>query len=65
MWGTNIYKRGSLIPRLSPCANENDKLFQALSRFSVLEATESWAGPGNKATNVAHDMFPIAPGHPQ
>ena len=26
-----------------------DKLFQVLSRFSILQAIESWAGPGNKA----------------
>ena len=32
----------SLIPRLSPRANE-------FSEFSVLQATESWAGPGNTA----------------
>ena len=31
----------SLVPRLSPRAN--------LYRFSVLQATESWAGPGNEA----------------
>ena len=35
----------SLIPRLSP----RDKLSQALSRFSVPQATESWVGPGNEA----------------
>ena len=32
-----------------PLRHSRDKLFQALSRFSVLEATESWAGPGNEA----------------
>ena len=29
---------------------KEDKLFQALYRFSVLQATEIWAGPGTKAT---------------
>ena len=36
--------------------HSHDKLFQALSRFSVLEATESWAGLGNEAiVNVLTD----------
>ena len=35
---------------------EEDELFQALSRFSVLEATESWAGPGNEATRLARSL---------
>ena len=28
-----------------------DKLFQALSRFSALQAMESWVGPGNKTSD--------------
>ena len=28
------------------------KLFQALSHFPVLQGTESWAGPGNKAKHI-------------
>ena len=27
-----------------------DKIFQALYSFSVLQATESWAGPGNETS---------------
>ena len=43
----------SLLPRLSPCA----------IRFSVLQAMESWAGPGNEATmctgsSCAHKHIP-------
>ena len=37
-----------LYPSLYPC-HSRDKLYQALSRFSVLQATESWVGPGNEA----------------
>jgi len=33
----------SLVPRLSPCASE---------KFSILQAMESWAGPGNEATQT-------------
>ena len=29
-----------------------EKRYQALSRFTVLIATESWAGPGNEATRL-------------
>ena len=32
----------SLVPRLSPCVN---------GKFSILQVTESWAGPGNEATH--------------
>ena len=39
----------SSLPFSLPLRHSRDKLFQALSRFSVLEATESWAGPGNEA----------------
>ena len=42
----------SSLPFSLPLRHSRDKLFQALSRFSVLEATESWAGPGNEATRV-------------
>ena len=31
--------------------HSRDKIFQSLSRYSVLQATESWAGPGNEATD--------------
>ena len=27
------------------------------NRFSVLQATESWAGPGNEATRLAHSFW--------
>ena len=39
----------SSLPFSLPLCHSRDKLFQALSRFSVLEAMESWAGPGNEA----------------
>ena len=32
----------SLVPRLSPCANKT----------SILQVTESWAGPGKEATTM-------------
>ena len=40
----------SSLPFSLPLCHSRDKLFQALSRFSVLQAKESWAGPGNEAT---------------
>ena len=43
----------SSLPFSLPLRHSRDKLFQALSRFSVLEVTESWAGPGNEASNTA------------
>ena len=52
----------SLIPRPRPgfcrhfpitsCSHE--KRYQALHGFSVLQATESWAGPGNEASLKPH-----------
>ena len=39
----------SSLPFSLPLRHSRDKLSQALSRFSVLQATESWAGPGNEA----------------
>ena len=42
------------LPFSLPLRHSRDKLFQALSRFSVLKATESWAGPGNEATPKLH-----------
>ena len=44
----------SSLPFSLPLRHSRDKLFQALSRFSVLEATESWAGPGNEAKALPH-----------
>ena len=42
------YRKCSLVPRLSPCVNEKSKL----------QATESWAGPGNEATeNVSEKQL--------
>ena len=37
------------LPFSLPRRHARDKLSQALSRFSVLLATKSWAGPGNEA----------------
>ena len=39
----------SSLPFSLPLRHSRDKLYQALSRFSVLQVTESWAGPGNEA----------------
>ena len=44
----------SIKPFLPPFLSwrqSREKRYQALSRLSVLQATESWAGPGNEATN--------------
>ena len=41
-------KLSPLYPSLYPYI----KLSQALHRFSVLQATESWAGPGNGTTHM-------------
>ena len=38
---------------------KGDKLFQALYRFSVLQATEIWAGPGTKATEYVFSLFTL------
>ena len=42
----------SSLPFSLPLHHSHDRLSQALSRFSVLEAMESWAGPGNKARKM-------------
>ena len=46
--GTSMIHLRSIKSSL-PLRHSRDKLFQALFRFSVLEATESWVGPGNEA----------------
>ena len=50
--GTSMIRRSikSSLPSLYPLRHSCDKIFQALHRFSVLQATKSWAGPGNEAT---------------
>ena len=40
----------SSLPFSPPLRHSHDKSSQALSRFSVLQAMESWTGPGNKAS---------------
>ena len=40
------------IPSLYPLRHSCDKLFKALSCFSVLQAMKSWVGPGNKASPI-------------
>ena len=42
-------KSSLAILRGLPLRHSRDELFQALYRFSVLQVTESWAGPGNEA----------------
>ena len=45
----------SLVPRPRP----------AFHHFAVLLATESWAGPGNKATVYSRTALSTLDGHPQ
>ena len=40
--------------------HSREKRYQALSRFTVLIATESWAGPGNEATVVLQVPYHLA-----
>ena len=42
----------SSLPLSLSLRHSRDKLFQALYSFSVLQATESWAGPGNEANGL-------------
>ena len=42
----------SSLPFSLPLRHSRDELFQALYHFSVLQATESWAGPGNEAMSI-------------
>ena len=46
----------SSLPFSLPLHPSCDKLFQALYLFSVLQATESWAGPGNEAVSQWYGM---------
>ena len=46
-----MYKNYSLVPRLSPRVNEKSK-----EKKSVLQAMESWVGPGNEATKL-HQVY--------
>ena len=49
------YNCASLVPRPRPA-----RLWprsQAPPSFSVLQATESWAGPGNEDTTVPHSIW--------
>ena len=51
----------SSLPFSLPLRHSRDKLFQALYHCSTLQATESWAGPGNEATkemlvHILHDQ---------
>ena len=42
----------SSLPSLYPLRHSRDKIYQALYHFSILQATESWVGPGNEASVV-------------
>ena len=37
------------LPAFYPWRHSREKMYQALSCFSILQVTESWAGPGNEA----------------
>ena len=41
----------------TPTSLDHMILYQALSRFSVLQVTESWARPGNEATKPMRQWF--------
>ena len=56
----SVYNATSLIPRLSPYANEKSK--GKGYRFSVLQATEGWVGPGNEATKLSKNIKVFAIG---
>ena len=45
----SAYVQLSPLPSLCPLCHSRDKLFQALSRFSVLQVTKNWARPRNEA----------------
>ena len=47
--GTSTICLRSIKSSLYPLRHSSDKIFQALYRFSVLQVTESWVGPGNEA----------------
>ena len=36
-------------PRVGPGDEASEKRYHALSRFTILEETKSWVGPGNEA----------------
>ena len=44
----------SSLPSLYPLRHSRDKIYQALYRFSILQVTKSWAGPGNEASCSWH-----------
>ena len=56
--GTTIHLHSikSSLPFSLPLRHSCDKLSQAPSCFSVLQVTESWAGPGNEATSKVPDI---------
>ena len=48
----HLWSIKSSLSSLYPLCHSRDKLFQALYRFSVLQVTESWMGPGNEANEA-------------
>ena len=52
----SAYAQLSPLPFSLPLRHSCDKLFQALSCFSVLKVTESWVGLGNEASVTIHHM---------
>ena len=46
--------RSLFLPAFYPWHHSREKMYQALSRFSALQVTESWEGPGNKASSIHH-----------
>ena len=53
--GTSTICLHSIKPSLpSSLGYSYDKLFRTLLRFSILQATESWVGPGNKASSQSY-----------
>ena len=52
---TNAQLRKSSLPSLYPLRYSCEKLLQSLYHFFILQVTESWAGPGNKASDQLRD----------
>ena len=50
VWTICLHSIKSSLPSLYPLRHLRNKLFQTLSRSSILQATESLAGPGSEAS---------------
>ena len=60
MYGTLVIRLCSIkssLPSFYPVRHLRFKLFQAFSRFSVLQVMKSWAGPGNEPSYTPMKPF--------